>query len=78
VNPEYQIMRNTILKTIAAVIVAPVLALLIAFILTSLEGEYRVKTREEMIGWLATAVLYWLFFTGRLAWVFRRVGQREG
>jgi hypothetical protein len=31
-----------------------------------------------MIGWLATAVLYWLFFTGRLAWVFRRVGQREG
>lgn len=71
-------MRNTILKTIAAVIVAPVLALLIAFILTSLEGEYRVKTREEMIGWLATAVLYWLFFTGRLAWVFRRVGQREG
>lgn len=68
-------MRNTILKTIAAVIVAPVLALLIAFILTSLEGEYRVKTREEMIGWLATAVLYWLFFTGRLAWVFRRVGE---
>jgi predicted NAD/FAD-dependent oxidoreductase len=75
VNPEYQIMRNTILKTIAAIIAAPCIALLIAFILTSLEGEYRVKTREEMIGWLATAVLYWLFFTGRLAWVFRRVGE---
>jgi hypothetical protein len=27
------------------------------------------------VDWLATAVLYWLFFTGRLAWVFRRVGE---
>jgi high-affinity Fe2+/Pb2+ permease len=71
-------MRNTILRTIAAVIAAPVLALLIAYILTTLEGEYRVEDREWMIGWLATAVSYWLFFTGRLAWVFRRAGRREG
>ena len=68
-------MRMTTLKkTITAIIVAPLLAALIAFILTNLEGGYRVEDREWTLGWLATAVLYWAFFTGRLAWLFRRVG----
>ena len=64
---------KVLFKTMLAIIAAPMLALLIAVILTTLEGEYRVDDREKVIGALATAVLYWAFFTGRLAWVFRRV-----
>jgi len=72
--------KTKLVLTIAgAVIAAPVIAVIVAEIFMTFADAFRDTAAssptdiEWIIGWMAVAVLYWAFFTGRLRWLWKKV-----